>query len=83
MTTDNDRQAAEAIEFWKKLDAMVTTATNIKKYDVARIWVVAVTVLLEEEQRAAAALAEEACVVAALIEPPLPMPSCCSIGRGL
>jgi hypothetical protein len=75
MATNNDRQAAEAIEFWKKLDAMVIAATNTKKYDAIRTRVVAVHALLEEEERATATLAEEACVTVALIEPPLPTPS--------
>jgi hypothetical protein len=37
MATDDARQAAEAIEFQQKLDAMVTASTNaMKKYDATR-----------------------------------------------
>jgi hypothetical protein len=75
MATDDDRQAAEATEFQKKLDVMVVaTAATKKRYDAAHTRVLAATVLLEEEQRTATVLIEEARAVAALIEPPSPMP---------
>jgi hypothetical protein len=73
LATNDDHQAAEATEFLKKLDAMVTTITDVKKwYDVGRNRVLATTALLEEEERTATVLAEEARATAALIEPPLP-----------
>jgi hypothetical protein len=49
MATDDDRQAAEAAKFWKKLDTMVATAAAMKKRYVATCArVLAATVLLEE-----------------------------------
>jgi hypothetical protein len=72
MATDDDRQATEATEFQKKLDAMVIDAK--KRYDVARARVLAATVLLEEEERAATVLIEEARATAVLIESPSPTP---------
>jgi methionyl-tRNA synthetase len=89
MAADDACQATEAAEFRQKLDAMVTTAVDVKKkYDAAHVWVLAATELLEEEQRMAATIAEEARAAAALIEPPSPTPppprySRCYVGRRL
>jgi hypothetical protein len=74
-TTDDARQAAEAAEFWQKLDTMVATIADVKKkYDTARAQVLAATALLEEEQCTVVVLTEEAHATVALIEPPSPMP---------
>jgi hypothetical protein len=70
MATDDDRQAVETTEFQKKLDVMVATAVNAKKYDAARTRVLAATTLLEEEKCAATILVEEARAAAAQIKPP-------------
>jgi hypothetical protein len=74
MASDDDTRApAEAAEFKRKLEAMVTAADTVKKKaDAARARVLAAAALLEEEQRTAAALADEACAVVFLIEPPPP-----------
>jgi hypothetical protein len=74
VATDDDRQAAEATEFQKKLDAMVTATNDVKKrYDTGRAWVLAATTLLEEEC-VTTVLTKEACTTAALIKPPSPTP---------
>jgi hypothetical protein len=74
MASDDDTRApAEAAEFKRKLEAMVTAADTMKKKaDAARARVLAAAALLEEEQQTAAALADEACAVVFLIEPPPP-----------
>jgi hypothetical protein len=73
LATDDDRQAAKAVEFWKKPNAMVAVADDVKKrYDVTRVRVLVATALLEEEEHVATILAEEACAAAALIKPPSP-----------
>jgi hypothetical protein len=59
MAIDDDRQAAEVIEFRKKLDG-------------TRAWLLDATMLLEEEHRTTTILAKEAHATMALIEPPLP-----------
>jgi hypothetical protein len=75
VATDDDRQAAEATEFQKKLDAMVTATDDVKKrYDTGRAWVLAATTLLEEEECVTTILTKEACTTAALIKPPSPTP---------
>jgi hypothetical protein len=75
MATDGTRQAAEAVDFCQKLNAMVAaTAAVKKKYNTACTRVHPTTALLEEEQRAVAILTEEARAVVALIEPPSPTP---------
>jgi hypothetical protein len=82
IATDDARQAAEATEFWQKLDAMVVATTNAKKkYYVARARVLATTALLEEEEHATVVLTEEACTMAALIELPSPTPAPTLAGR--
>jgi hypothetical protein len=74
VATDDDRQAAEATEFQKKLDAMVTATDDVKKrYDTGRARVLAATTLLEEEC-VTTILTKEACTTAALIKPPSPTP---------
>jgi hypothetical protein len=74
VATDDDRQAAEATEFQKKLDAMVTATDDVKKrYDTGRARVLAATTLLEEEC-VTTVLTKEACTTAALIKPPSPTP---------
>jgi hypothetical protein len=71
MALDNDRQAAEAVEFWKKLNAMVATTIDVKqRYDAAHARGFASTVLLEGEERASVIPVEEAHAAATLIEPP-------------
>jgi hypothetical protein len=72
MATDDDRQAVETTEFQKKLDVMVATAVNAKKYDAACARVHAATTLLEEEKCVATILVEEARAAAAQIKPPSP-----------
>jgi hypothetical protein len=75
VATDDDRQAAEATEFQKKLDAMVTATDDVKKrYDTGHARVLATTTLLEEEEHATTILTKEACTTATLIEPPSPTP---------
>jgi hypothetical protein len=82
MATDDARQAAEAVEFRQKLDAMVAAATDTKKYDVARARVLSTTALLEEEEeRTTVVLAEEPHAVVALIEPPAPTLPLAPAGR--
>jgi hypothetical protein len=83
MATDDDRQAAKAAEFQKKLNAMVAaTATDVKKrYNATRTRILAATVLLEEEEHMVGILAEEAHAMAALIEPPSPTPPSALAGR--
>jgi hypothetical protein len=70
--TDDDRQATEAAEFRKKLDAMVIAADMKKRYNTARAWVLAATALLEEEEHVAAVLTVEAHAMATLIKTPSP-----------
>jgi hypothetical protein len=82
MATDDDRHAAKATEFWKKLDAMVATTVDARKrYDATHARVLAATKLLEEEQRVAAILAKEAHIAAVLIEAPSPMPPPAPVGH--
>jgi hypothetical protein len=82
VATDDACQAAEATEFWQKLDVMVAAAADAKKkYDTACTWFLAATALLEEEQCAAALLTEEAHATVALIEPPSPMPTLAPAGH--
>jgi hypothetical protein len=74
MVIDDAHQAAEAVEFWQKLDATVAAAADAKKkYDTFHTRLLAVTALLEEEDHVFAALAKEARAALALIEPPSPM----------
>jgi hypothetical protein len=71
MAPDNDRQAVEATEFRKKLDAMVATAIDVKqRYAAAHAQVLSTTALLEGEDRAPVILIEEAHATTTLIEPP-------------
>jgi hypothetical protein len=73
MVTDDAHQAAEAVEFWQKLDATVAAAADAKKkYDTFHTQLLAVTALLEEDH-VFAALAKEARAALALIKPPSPM----------
>jgi hypothetical protein len=82
MATEDAHQAAEAAEFWQKLNAMVIAATDAKKkYAAAHARVLAATALLEEEECAAAVLIEEARAAVALIEPPSPTPPLAPAGR--
>jgi hypothetical protein len=71
MAPDNDRQAVEAIEFQKKLDAMVATTIDAKqRYATAHAQVLSTTALLEGEDRVPVILIEEAHATTTLIEPP-------------
>jgi hypothetical protein len=70
MAPDNDRQAVEATEFRKKLDAMVATTIDAKqRYATAHAQVLSTTALLEGEDRAPVILIEEAHATTTLIEP--------------
>jgi hypothetical protein len=81
MVADDAHQAAEAAEFWQKLDATVAATADAKKYDTFHTRLLAITALLEEEDHVFAALAKEARAALALIEPPSPMLPLAPAGR--